>query len=574
MTPVSRRDLERRVDAALGREPADLVIKGARWLCVPTGELLEGDVAVAGDTIVGVGVGVGESYEGRREVDGRGQFAVPGFIDTHVHVESSLVTPAEFARCVLPRGTTTAVCDPHEIANVLGLEGIRYVLDSTETLAIDLRVQLSSCVPATAMETSGAHLTAGDLEPLRGHPAVLGLAEMMNFPGVFRKDPEVLDKLAAFQDAHIDGHCPLVRGRELSAYAACGIRACHESTEPEEGREKLRKGMQVLMREGTASQDVAALAPLLTEAAWPFLAFCTDDRNPLAIDREGHIDHAIRTAIAAGARPVDAYRAATWAAARAFGLRDRGVIAPGYRADIVLLDDLETCAVGGVIRNGRPVGAATFAGQAPPEPVGRGSVRLDPVDAAVFAVRARDGETPVIGLRPGSLLTDHLRLALPVRRGERRPDPAQDVQKLCVLARHGTNRNVGRGFVKGFGLRAGAFASTVGHDSHNVAVVGVDDGDMAAAVNRLIELQGGFVAVRDGAVLAELALPIAGLMSERPYEEVCRRVAALREAAGALGCTLGDPFQQLAFLPLAVIPHLKLTDHGLVDVDRFELVAA
>ncbi len=569
MVPT-KAELCRRIDQALGREPADLVIKGGRILNVATGTLDEGDIAVCGDWIVGTY----DQYRGRREVDAGGRIAVPGFIDAHVHVESSLVTAAEFERSVLPRGTTTAICDPHEIANVLGLAGIRYFLEASQTLRMTLRVQLSSCVPATQLETSGACLAAADLVALRDHPAVLGLAELMNFPGVLAKDEGVLDKLVAFDGWHVDGHAPLVRGHALNAYLAAAIRTDHESTSLEEAREKLAKGMQVLAREGSIAKDVAALAPLLTDLTWPAFAFCTDDRNPLEIAEEGHIDFAIRTAIRAGAPPIAVYRAASLAAARAFRLFDRGQIAPGQRADIVLLDDLESCAVAAVICAGVPIDEAAFAGHTHPAPVGYRSIRLAPVAPELFEVRAAGPSGPVIGAVENSLLTERLTLSLPWRDGLRLPDPAAGVLKLAVLERHGRNGNVGRAFVKGFGALHGALASSIGHDCHNVIVVGDNDADMARAVNRLIELQGGAVAVADGSIRAELALPIAGLMSDRPFEAVQAALRRLRSASRSMGCALGEPFLQLAFLPLPVIPHLKLTDRGLVDVDRFALIAA
>ncbi|MFT3801292.1 MAG: adenine deaminase [Burkholderiaceae bacterium] len=559
----------RRIDQAMGREPADLVVKNVRWLNLVTGELVDGDIAIGGDRIIGTY----EPYDGRIEIDGRGLTAVPGFIDAHVHVESSLVMPDEFDRCMLPRGTTTAICDPHEIANVLGLDGLRYFLACAETMAMDLRVQLSSCVPATPMETAGARLLADDLLSLRAHPKVIGLAEFMNFPGVLGKDPEVLDKLAAFDGQHIDGHAPLLAGKPLNAYLSAGICNCHETTNIDEGREKLRKGMQLLIREGTVCKDVDALAPLLTETTSGSCGFCTDDRNPLDTIEQGHLDHLIRKAIRLGAPLLHVYRAASWSTARSFGLRDRGLIAPGKRADIVLLSDLEECRVERVIAGGRVVDDLLFASRPKVPAVGLGSVRRPHVTAADFVVPSASATGPVIGLVPGGILTDHLTMTLPWADGVKSADPARDVLKIAVLERHGQGGGIGRGFVQGFRITRGAIASSVGHDSHNLCVIGDGDEDMAAAVNRLIDIGGGFVAMRDGQVIAELPLPIAGLMSDQPYEVVRDRLLALRAAVRQLGCPLDEPFLQMAFLPLAVIPSLKITDQGLVDVDRFMRIA-
>ncbi|WP_114858335.1 adenine deaminase [Azospirillum brasilense] len=567
---VTRDDLKTRIGQALGETKADLVIKNTRFLNVVTGETAAGDIAICGDRIVGTY----DAYDGAEEIDGSGLTVVPGFIDTHVHCESTCVTPMEFDRCVLPRGTTTAICDPHEICNVLGEKGLRYFLDCAEGTALDLRVQLSSCVPATELETSGARLEAADLLRHKDHPKVLGLAEFMNFPGVFHKVDGVLDKLAAFDGRHIDGHAPLLSGRELNAYLSCGIRNCHETTSAPEAMEKLRKGMQVLIRDGSVSKDVHALAPVIQPETSPFLGFCTDDRNPLDIAEEGHMDHLIRSAIRLGAPLAHVYRAATWSAARGFGLFDRGLIAPGQRADLVLLDDLEDCAVNRVIRNGRVVTPETFAGRPAVSPVGLRSVKLHPVTAEDFAVPARGSVQSVIGVLPGKIITAHLRLEVPAKNGKLVADPDRDILKICVFARHGTNQNVGRGFASGFHFREGALASSVGHDSHNICVVGASDEDMAIAVNRLIELQGGFVAVRNGQVVGELALPLAGLMSLEPFETVERHLRSLRASVKGMGCPLAEPFLQLAFLPLPVIPHLKITDRGLVDVDTFALVEA
>jgi adenine deaminase len=366
----------------------------------------------------------------------------------------------------------------------------------------------------------------------------------------------------------------MVTGQDLNAYLACGIRNCHETTTLDAAWEKLRKGMQLLIREGTVCKDVTTLAPALTVETSSFCAFCTDDRNPLDIHEEGHLDHVIRLAIKAGAPIVHAYRAASWSAARGFGLSDRGLIAPGQRADIVLLEDLADCRVHAVISAGRLVGDELFAGRKPPQPVGLDSMKLAPLTAADFAAPASGPTGPVIGVRPGTVVTEHLTLTLPYRQGQREADPSQDVLKVCVVARHGKNRNIGRGFVKGFGMKDVALASSIGHDSHNVCVIGADDADMAAAVNRLIAIGGGFVAVKGGAVIGELPLPLAGLMSIEPFEAVATKLHTLRDLVRDLGCTLPEPFLQLAFLPLPVIPHLKITDFGLVDVDRFELIAA
>ncbi|MDR5651850.1 adenine deaminase [Ruixingdingia sedimenti] len=564
--------IARRIRQGRGAEPADLVLRGGRVFCLVTGAMIPGDVAICGDTIVGIGA----EYAGRRVIDVTGAILVPGFIDTHLHIESSLVTPFEFDRCVAPRGVTTAICDPHEIANVAGLDGIRYFLDAATRTVMDIRVMLSSCVPSTAMETAGAALDAGDLAALADHPRVLGLAEFMNYPGVLAGDPGCLAKLSAFAGRHIDGHAPLLSGRDLNAYIAAGIRTEHEATSAAEAREKLQRGLRVLIREGSVSKDLAALAPVLTDTTAPFMCLCTDDRNPLDIAEHGHLDHMIRELIARGCPPLAVYRAASLSGAEAFGLKDRGLIAPGRRADIVVLDGLESCRARLVLCGGVVADDAAFAARQVIAPVARQSVRAPAVTAADFRNPGRSndsgGTVPVIGILPGKIITEHLRVEVTAQDGDRPPDPARDLARIAVVERHGRNGNIATGFVRGFGMTRGAIASTVCHDHHNIAVAGVDYADMALAANRLGQIEGGFVVAAGGEVLAELPLPVAGLMSLQPFEAVRDRLTALRAAARSLGVVLEEPFLQLAFLALPVIPHLKITDRGLMDVDRFALI--
>ncbi|MEM8958729.1 MAG: adenine deaminase [Pseudomonadota bacterium] len=562
------RPLSLRIDQAAGRERADIVITGGQVLDVITGDVITGDVAICGDQIVGIG----EAYEGAEVIDATGLTLVPGFIDTHLHVESSLVTPFEFDRCVARRGITTAICDPHEIANVLGPDGIRYFLEASAHTMLDLRVNLSSCVPSTDMETAGAEITADDLRALKDHPSVIGLAEFMNYPGVVHNVPECLEKLEVFDGRHIDGHAPLLTGRELNAYLAAGIRTEHEATSAEEAREKLSRGMRILIREGSVSKDLDALLPLLTERTSAYMCLCTDDRNPLDIEEHGHLDYMIRTAIARGVPPLAIYRAASLSAAEAFGLKDRGQIAPGRRADIVALQSLETCDAQFVITGGRRVDAEAPARPAPLPPPGGHSVHLPEITSEIFRDRSNKLESPIIGILPGKILTEHLTEDVPIRDGDKQPDPERDLVRITVIERHGKNGNVANGFVRGFELKRGAIASTVCHDHHNLAVVGVNYDDMALAATHLGTLGGGFAVAAEGEILADLALPIAGLMSPEPFEAVHEKLLALRSAARSLGVTLEEPFLQLAFLALPVIPALKITDRGMVDVTAFRIL--
>jgi adenine deaminase len=582
-------DLAAAIRVARGDVPADLVIKGACYLDVFTGALMAGDVAVYKGRVIGVA----DDYVGHEVVEAEGALVVPGFVDAHVHIESSLLTPVRFQQSVLPNGTTTVIWDPHEIANVRGLEGLRWALAASEGLELDVFVMLSGCVPSTspqlALETSGAELATHDLLQFKGHVRVLGLAEMMNYPGLLAGDPAVLDKLVAFTGTPRDGHCPGLSGRDLNAYGAAGIHSCHESTTIAEAREKLRKGIQVWIREGSCAKDADTLLPLLNDYSSAVIGLCSDDRNPADIAREGHIGFIVDKALRAGVRPEAVFRAASFAAARAYGLDDRGAVAPGYLADLCLVrprvgDDWRSgLTIDAVYKRGRRVEVERLAAAAEERAAHDHGVsfarnlHLDPVEPAAFSIcataRAADQRVRVIGLRPGSLLTTPLEARLPVIQGEVLPDPSQDVLKVAVLERH---RRTGRravGFVQGFGLEEGAIACSINHDSHNVIVVGTSSEAMALAVNHLRELDGGIVVTGRDRVLGNLQLPIGGLMCDRPPGEVAQRLEDLKNAARGLGCRLDEPFLQLSFIALPVIPSLKITDRGLVDVERFELVS-
>jgi adenine deaminase len=562
---------ERLLEHARGDRPADLLLSNARLVDVLCGEIVETAVAVAGDRIVGLG-----RYPAAEEIDLAGAYIAPGLIDAHVHVESSLVPPAEFARAVVPRGTTTVVTDPHEIANVLGLEGIRFMLEDARDAPFSMFVMASSCVPATEMETSGARLEAADLAPLLLDERVLGLAEVMSYPGVVHGEPGVLAKLEAFAGRAIDGHCPGLSGKELAAYVAAGIESDHECTALEEAREKLRMGLAIFIREATNARNLEALLPLITPANEGRICWCTDDRQPADLLDEGHIDCMVRKAIAGGLDPVRALTLATWSPARHFRLRDRGALTPGRRADLIVFDDLAAPRPRLVFQDGRLVACDGEMTEAAPERRPRSlpgtmhvaweAVELA-VPAPVGAARAR-----VIGAVPDQLVTEHLVLELPVTDGLAVADPARDLLKMAVIERHRATGNVGLGFVRGLGLGRGALASSVAHDHHNLVAIGADDRSMLTAARHVASLDGGLVVADGETVLAALPLPLAGLMSDRPIAEVRRGLDAALAAARQLGSPLHDPFMAMSFLALEVIPSLKLTDRGLVDVDRFELV--
>jgi adenine deaminase len=557
-------DLARRLAVARGDEPADVVARGGRVFSVFTREWLETDVAVADGFVAGLG-----EYEGRETLDASGSYVVPGFIDAHMHLESSKLLVDEFARLVLPLGTTAVVADPHEVANVLGTDGVHWLADLCTDLPLDVFFMASSSVPASHFESPRRPLGLGDLEGLLRRRRVLGLAEMMNFPGVVSGAATELAKLHLSGATHVDGHAPGVLGKALNAYAAAGIRSDHEAHTIEEGRERLRAGMWVLIREASGARNLNALIPLVEEFGPHRLAFCTDDREPEHVAEEGHINSMVRAAVAAGVSAEAALVMATLNPALWHGLSQHGALAPGYVADLLLLPDLERFEPELVLKRGKPVGEIPRPDV--PEWV-KHSVRIRTVGSNALRIPWESGGARVIGLVPDQIVTESLIVEPKVQDGFAVADPERDLAKIAVVERHlGTGR-IGLGFVRGFGLRSGALATTVAHDAHNIVVTGVDDHDMARAVRRLAETGGGVVVVDDGGVRAELRLPIAGLLSTDPLQNVVDASRSCVDAARTLGCTLPSPFQSLSFLALSVIPSLKITDQGLVDVDRFELV--
>jgi len=557
-------ELARRVAVARGDEPADVVVRGGKVLSVFTREWLDADVAIVDGFVAGVG-----DYEGRETIDASGRFVVPGFIDSHMHIESTKLLPDELARLILPLGTTAIVADPHEIANVLGTDGVHWLHDISGDLQLEVFFMASSCVPASVFESPRRPLELGDLEALMRRKRVLGLAEMMNFPGVVAGVEEELAKLALEGAEHVDGHAPGVLGKALQAYAAAGIRSDHEMLTVEEGRERLRAGVWLLIREASMARNLRALLPLVTEYGPSRIAFCTDDRDPEDIADNGHVNGMVRDAVAAGVDPADAIVMASFHPALWHRLTQHGAVAPGYVADLLLLPDLERFVPELVLKRGRRIEEVPSADV--PEWV-RHTVRLQPVSAADFAIPWEGGTARAIGLVPDQVVTEALEVEPTVVGGSVVSDPGRDLVKLAVAERHlGTGR-IGLGLVSGSGLRRGALGSTVAHDAHNVVLVGADDDDMAFAARRLAEIGGGIVVVDGRRVVAECPLPVAGLLSDQPLDVVVAQSRACNDAAQALGWGGATPFLTLAFLALSVIPSLKLTDRGLVDVDRFELV--
>ncbi len=562
-------DLSTLLAVARGDRPADVRLTNARVVNVLTEELEESDVALSGAWIAGVGPG----YDARETLDLGGQFVLPGLIDAHVHIESSLATPPEFARAVVPRGTTTVVSDPHEIANVHGLQGIRYMLAASEGLPLTAFVMASSCVPATHMGTAGAVLDAGHLASL-DHPRVLGLAELMNFPGAIQGASEVLEKLAAFSGRVVDGHAPGVTGKALNAYVASGPRSDHECTSPGEAEEKLRRGLWVFFREATNARNLLALLPALSPGSRRRIALCTDDRQPADLLDKGGIDDMLRTLVGEGIDPVQAIGLATLNPAEYFGLHDRGAVAPGRRADLVVVPSLDELRAAMVFSGGKLVaegGKALWPRPARLPPAPKPSMAV-PDDTLDFSIPKQRGRARVIRAIPDQIFT-RAEAATPATAGDEVvADTERDLLKIAVVERHSGSGRVGLGLVAGIGLRRGAIAGTVAHDHHNIIVIGADDASMRSAVRAVAELRGGLAVTHGDQVLASLALPVGGLMSEAPVEAIRASLDDVVKSARSLGSPLHDPFMAMSFLGLEVIPELKITDLGLVDVEAFEPV--
>ena len=559
------RNIRQKLRIARGERPAELLFKNARLVNVLSGEIHPANVAVDDGRIVGVG-----DYKGRKPIDLRGAYLAPSLIDGHFHVESSMLTAPEFARAVVPHGTGAVVIDPHEYANVLGLDGIRYVLESTKNLTVDFFIMLPSCVPATPLETAGARITADDLKLMIADERIAGVAELMNFPGVYLGVKSELAKIEVGKGKCIDGHAPGLRGKNLNAYVLAGVRSDHESTELHEAREKLRLGMHILLREGSTERNLAGLIPIINPHNAVNCSFATDDKLAGDLVSEGHIDHCVRKAIKLGLSPIAALQIATIHTARHYRLRNFGAIAPRYWADFIVFDSLRNFSIRQVYKKGILVAEnGKFLARSPaavPLPRSTMNLRYQPRDLAVKVVRGK--KIRIIEIVPQQIFTKETLATPKVVNGEIVADVDRDILKLVVVERHRATGNVGVGFVRGFKLKGGAIGSTVAHDAHNVVVAGTNDADILRVIEELERSQGGQVAVANGKVKAELGLPIAGLVSDQPLNEVTKQIDALNAAAHALGCDLDAPFMTLSFLSLSPIPKLKLTDQGLIDAVR------
>jgi adenine deaminase len=551
------------------RPTVDVLLTGGKLVNVFSGEIYPEDVAINGESIVGFG-----KYPARRVIDVRHKYLCPGFIEGHIHVESAMVGITEFSRAVITHGTTSVIADPHEIANVLGLDGIKWVLESAKHQPLNLFLTLPSCVPSTELETSGARLSSFDLYPFISQQWVVGLGEMMNFPGVLSANPEVLNKLKMSREKCVDGHAPGLTGAPLDAYISRGIRSEHECTTIAEAAEKLRKGMYLMMREGSATRNLSDLLPVLTPANSRRIIFVSDDRHPDDLAK-GHLDLLVGTAIRAGVPPADAVRAVTLNAAECYGLKHLGAIAPGYEADIVVADDLKDFKVDMVFQRGELVvkdGRFVSNRRGRRVPI-RSSVNVKWLEKKDFRLPAKKGKALVIGLVPDQIITRQFLCTPKVKENAVVADTERDILKLVVVERHLASGNIGKGLVKGFGLKSGAIASSVAHDSHNIIAVGCDDDSLYTAVVEVVKMGGGLAVARGEQILGKLPLPIAGLMSDRPLEEVVGGLTGLLTVAKELGARVPDPFITLSFLALPVIPELKLTDKGLVDVAKFKIVS-
>jgi adenine deaminase len=571
--------LEERIRVASGEGKADLLIKNGRVVDVFSGQIEKKDVAIYGGVIIGFG-----DYQAKKTIDVKGDFLCPGLIDGHVHIESSMVTLPEFARAVLPNGTTTVVIDPHEIANVIGLEGIRFMVESARKVPLNVFMMIPSCVPATNMETSGATLRARDIKPLFKEPWAIGLAEMMNFPGVIFRDPEILKKIEMAKGKRIDGHSPMLSGKGLCAYLTAGVRSDHECTTLKEAKEKLKNGMWIMIREGSTARNLKDLLPLVNPKNSRRFLFVTDDRHPKELLEEGHINTMVKKAIQWGMDPILAIQMATLNASEYFRLDGLGAIAPGYRADIITFDHLGRFRIKKVLKDGvliaesekilpRPIRASSPFSLADTKRLQmKGSIRIKPMRREDLLLRSQLPLAKVIQLIPDQIVTKKVMKKIHLRNGVAYPNIKEDILKIVVVERHRATGNIGIGFVQGFGLKKGAIGSSVAHDSHNLVIVGTNDRDIFKAAITIKKMGGGLVAISGGKVLASLPLPIAGLMTEVPVAQVNLGLETLQKATKTLGCTLPDPFMILSFLSLPVIPELKITDKGLVDVNQFKMV--
>lgn len=562
-------DLVRMIRQSTGKEKAEKAIRNVKIFHMTDGSMEEGDILIYKNRIIGAG-SCCRAIPAQEEFDGKNLYALPGLIDTHVHIESSLLTPMEYEKLLLQHGVTTSVCDPHELSNVVGTAAWDYFIDCAENMLTDLVIRLSSCVPATSMETAGAEISSKDICAYLGKKHVAGLGEMMNVPGVLFCEEEIMKKMASASP--IDGHSPLLSGNDLNGYLAAGAKNCHECSLLEEAKEKLRRGMNILIREGSVAKNLDTLMPLISLQNAPFLAFCTDDRNPVEIKENGHLDGMIARCIEKGYDIFTVYRIATLSAANIASLPDRGVIAPGKRADIILVSDLEKCKVehtfsGGILADEKALAARKKV--AVPEKFLH-SIKRRKIKEEDLLIRKEEWKGDVIGIVEGDLISKKLSLPLSEKDGLLLPDPQRDIQKLFVFERHGKNGNIGKGFVHGFGMKESAIASSIGHDCHNICAAGTNDRDIAVAVNALLDCGGGMAVAKEGRILGLLPLPVGGLMTEKSYEEVIKDMEKLQESIRETCCKSASPFMRLAFLVLPVIPEIKLTDRGLVDVENFK----